>query len=126
MDNYTVRLTGFGAPDTSIEIAISACLEIMRKGDVWNKRTGRQFDENVFSLTESVTYEEGFTVGIMRIIEKIDKSDILLSLYTTCTHVELQVWASPNVSRSIPSIHLTKEQVKWLADIHADVDIVVY
>ena len=126
MDKYTVRFTGFGAADSAVDIAKSMGLEVMKKGDVWNKRTGKQFDENVFSLTETVSYAEGFDVGIMRLVKIINGSAQLLSIYKACAYIELQIWISPSASRSIPSIHLRNEQLRWLSEIRADVDVAIY
>ena len=77
MEEYVINLTGFGIDDSHIERIKINELIIKRKGDIWNKRTGKTYEENIIRISFSTTYEEGFGPVIDKILEKLESKKIL-------------------------------------------------
>jgi hypothetical protein len=126
MSEYIVNLAGFGIDDDTIASLDNKGLQIKKRGDVWNSRTGKKYPENIISISCDTSYEKGFGPIIDEIINKLKSSQSLLDTFEKCNYVELQIWASLDVDYHVPSIHISLEQMKFLAKINANIDIDIY
>ncbi|MFA6292174.1 MAG: hypothetical protein WC637_10350 [Victivallales bacterium] len=127
MKKYRVRIAGFGLPDEFVQnYRGSIDLEIKRKGQIHNKRTGSKYDENIIAIEEHTTYEKGFEEAIDRLISLIKTEPRVSGLFDKCSYIELQVWVRLDDENRVPNIHLSPSQVDFLSKMkaHIDVDII--
>ncbi len=64
MGKCRANIAGFGIEDRLIASVNLPELEIARKGDIWNKRPGKKYEENIITITSIATYEKGFGSAI--------------------------------------------------------------
>jgi hypothetical protein len=130
MKQYRINLAGFGIEDDKLlplQSDIVTGLEIIQKGDVWNERTGKEYAENIIRLLDFTTYETGFSPKIDGFIKMLEANPILKNAFQNCTEIELQIRVTMRGDETgIPSIQLSSDQMKYLSEIgaHIDIDIV--
>ncbi len=123
MEKYVINLTGFGIEDSYINSINIRDLRIIKKGDIWNKRTGKKYEENIIRISLTTTYEEGFGSVIDQILSKLESTSLLSKLFMNCRYVELQIWISLDDENRVPSIHISQEQMTRLTKIKAHIDV---
>jgi len=127
MEQYRINLAGFGIEDDKLlplEHGLSIELEITRKGEIWNKRTGKKHEENFIRLLDSTTYEMGFSPKIDEFIIILESNPILKAAFQSCNMIELQIRITMIGDESrIPHIHISANQMKYLSEIGARVDV---
>ena len=67
MKKYRINLAGFGIDDDkllSLQPDMVIGLEITRKGEIWNKRTGKKYEENAIRELDYTTNEARFSPKI--------------------------------------------------------------
>ena len=127
MENYRLRMAGFGLQYEDIDnIPYNCGLSVYRKGKIKNESSAVKYKENTIILEEITTYEIGYEESINRIIEKFKTYPELTALYEKCNYRELQVWITLDDEYRVPSIHLTPDQIVFLSQMkaHVDVDII--
>lgn len=127
MKQYRINLAGFGIDDDkllSLQSNMVKGLEITRKGEIWNKRTGKEYAENIIRLLDSTTYEAGFSPKIDDFIKTLESNPILKNAFQNCTEIELQIRVTMRGDEDrIPSIHISSDQMKYLSEIGARIDV---
>jgi len=123
MENYIINLTGFGIDDSYIEDINITELKIKRKGDIWNKRTGKKYEENIIRISSTTQYEEGFGPAVDNILCKLETISLLSNLFLNCRYVELQLCIFLDDSNRVPSIHISLEQLQRLSKFNANIDV---
>jgi hypothetical protein len=122
MNNFRLNLHIIGFEDTLIGALNLEDIVVMRKGDVWNKRTGKQFTENSIEKTVQTTYEEGFGPALDKMIQFIVKNPTILNLIKIARLVSFQICVDLDDECNIPYIGVTKEQIAYLAEINAELE----
>ena len=124
MTQYRVNLAAFGTDSKYLATAEKFGLEITKKGEIWNRRTGTRFDENIIRLLNHTTYEDGFEPAIEEIILKMEESPQLMGMFQNSPKVELQIRIEQSDDDGlVPSIHMTARQLGFLSKIGAEVDV---
>ncbi|WP_027360600.1 DUF4279 domain-containing protein [Desulforegula conservatrix] len=124
MEQFTIRIAGFGLPDEFITDSLGLnALNVNRKGEIWNIRTGKCYEENIIFVKDKTTYESGFEEALDRLIVLFNSCPMISELFTKCSYKELQIWASMGDEKLVPSIHLSPEHVLFLSSINAHIDI---
>ncbi|GBC62893.1 hypothetical protein DENIS_3877 [Desulfonema ishimotonii] len=123
MENYRINLAGFGIDDEFLMHLNINDLEITKKGDIWNKHTGKKYEENIIRISGSTTYEKGFGIAVDSIIKRVESDTLLNNLFHRCEYVELQIWICQDDDHRVPSITLSPEQMEFLIKLKANVDI---
>ncbi len=123
MEKFTLNMVGFGFPDHYLNTSILQRVIIKKKGDIWRKGTGETYKENIARLPIEIKYEDGFCIGVDKIIEMFNNSENLFEVFTSCNYLELQIVISCGDDVRIPHIHIKKEQMDFLSNIKADIDI---
>lgn len=127
MKKYRINLAGFGIDDDkllSLQPDMVIGLEITRKGEIWNKRTGKKYEENAIRVLDSTTYEAGFSPKIDDFIKMLESNSVLKDAFQSCEVIELQIRVKMEGDETgIPSIHITSEQIKYLSQIGARIDV---
>jgi hypothetical protein len=127
MEQYRISLAGFGIEDDkllSFQSDMVTGLEIIRKGEIWNKRTGKEYTENIIRLLDFTTYEAGFSPKIDGFIKMLELNPILKDAFQSCDEIELQIGVTMRGDETgIPSIQLSSDQMKYLSEIGAHIDI---
>lgn len=98
-------------------------VRVFRKGDIWRKRTGQKYQDNIARLTLPVTHDSGYGDTLDRLITRINNEDTLSNLLLKCREVEVQFSASLDNELQMPHLHLTAQQLHFLSNINAEVDI---
>ncbi len=127
MENYRLRMAGFGLKDEDIDnIPYNCELSVYRKGEIKNESSAAKYKENTIILEEITTYEIGYEEAINRIINKFNTYPELPALFEKCNYRELQVWVSSDDENRVPQIHITPDQMVVLSQMkaHIDVDII--
>ena len=123
---YRVNIAGFGVNDVDVESLVINGLEVTKRGDISNKRTGAVHTENIIRICTTTTYEKGFEPAIDRLLRKIKNNHHLAVLFSQCPYVELQIRVMTcNREFGIPAISISKEQLAYLSTIGACVDVSV-
>ena len=124
---YRINLAGFGIEDADLfrlEHGLTIELEINRKGEIWNKRTGNKYEENIIRLLAFTTYEMGFSPKIDDFINILETHPILKDAFRSCDRIELQIRITMRGEEvGIPSIQLSSDQMRYLSEIGARVDV---
>jgi len=127
MYDFSVSLICVGFDDGLIESLKQEDICVSRKGDIWRKRTGQKYQDNIVRLTLPATHDGGGYGGALDcLIAKIKNEEILLNLVSKCRVVEVQFSASIDFSddsQSMPWLHLSTQQLLFLTKINAEVDI---
>jgi hypothetical protein len=127
MEQYRINLAGVGIEDDKLLPLQSEAvdgLQILRKGDIWNKRTGKKYEENIIRLLDSTTYEIGFSPKVDDFIKTLESNPVLKDAFQNCTLIELQIRVTMRGDEDrIPSIHVSSEQVKYLSVMGARIDV---
>jgi len=130
MEQYRINLAGFGLNDDELlplRVNMVTGLEIIRKGDIWNKKTGKEYAENIIRLLDSTTYETGFSPKIDGFIKILESNPTLKNAFQNCTEIELQIRVTMRGDETgIPSIQLSSSQMQYLSSVgaHIDIDVV--
>ena len=126
-NQYRINLAGVGIEDDDLlrlEHELTIELEITRKGEIWNKRTGKKYEENSIRLLDFTTYEMGFSPKIDDIINILEANPILKDAFRSCELIELQIRVTMRGDElGIPSIHITSDQMRYLSEIGARIDV---
>lgn len=125
-DLYRIRIAGWGIESSSISESLSPNLKIRRAGEVINPRTDKRESENHIWIEASTTYEEGFEQPLDELLNTLKLSESLTGLFAECAYVELQIFVSLDDENHVPSIHLSPDQVRFLSQLgaHVDIDII--
>ncbi len=125
-DSYRVRIAGWGIEASSLPDSPSPELKIRHAGEVISSRTGKRESENHIWIEASTTYEAGFEQPLDELINILKASDLLRGAFAECRHVEVQIWVSLNDENHVPSIHLSPDQIGFLSELgaHLDVDVI--
>ena len=127
MEQYRINLAGIGIEDDKLlplQSDMVMGLEITRKGELWNKRTGKRYEENAIRLMDSTIYEAGFSPKIDDFIKILESNPILKDAFQSCDLIELQIRVTMRGDETgIPSIHITSDQIKYLSEIGARIDV---
>lgn len=123
MESFIINLAGFGFPDQYLDVPCVSSLEILKKGDVWRRKTEEKYKENIAILSITTTYEDGFGSVIDKIIGIIKNDGCLFEMFSSCGYLELQIVVSMGDNYRIPHIHISKNQMRFLLSMDADIDI---
>jgi hypothetical protein len=127
MEQYRINLAGVGINDDKLlplEDGLSIELEITRKGEIWNKRTGKKHEENIIRLLDSTTYEKGFSPKIDEFITILESNPILKDAFQSCNVIELQIRVTMIGDEiGIPHIQISTSQMRYLSEIGARIDV---
>jgi len=124
---YRINLAGFGIEDDHLlrlEHGLTVELEITRKGEIWNKRTSKRYEENTIRLLDFTTYELGFSPKIDHFIKLLEANPILKEAFRSCNVIELQIRVTMRGEETgIPWIHISSDQMRYLSEIGARIDV---
>ncbi len=129
MDSYHINIAGFGIDDKYLNTLNTLNLnnmEIIKKGDIWNKRTGKKHTDNIIRICTTTTYEDGIKPAVDFLIKQIKKNKQISLLLSKCESVELQIWISYGNEVLIPNIHISREQLSYLAKIGTNIDVSIH
>lgn len=122
MVNCIVTLAGFGADSDAIKMLDLQTVEVMHEDDVWRRRTGETYGENIVRISEVLRQSEGVEQAVKRLEARWRGSPALQSAIASCNYIELQVHAT-DCDQEMPCIHLSAEQLVWLAECGAQIDV---
>jgi hypothetical protein len=123
MKKFSMSLIGVGFDESFFKSVNCDSLQFYRKGDVWRKRTGQTYEDNIARLSINVTIEEGYSEALNRLMDMLDKNPSLLALTLNCREVEVQFSIAVEEYPDFPWLHLDSEQVKYLSKINAEIDV---
>jgi hypothetical protein len=126
MKDYYMNLAGFGIDNDVIASLNEKDFQIKKRGAVWNIRTGKKYPENIISISKDTSYEKGFGPIIDEMINDLKSSQFLLNTFAKCDYVELQIRVRLDEDNHVPSIHISLEQMIFLSEINAHVDVDIY
>ena len=123
MCNYDLYLAGFGFSDKYLGSPSLSSFVIHRKGEIWRRKTGEKYQENIFKYRVSVSYEAGFGPAIDEIITLLNKDVFLSHIVASCKYVELQVKIETDDDLKIPHMHFTDRQMYFLGLSGIDLEV---
>ncbi len=121
-NNYRLNFYILGIEDEFVDQIDPQQLEIKRKGAVWNKRTGKQYVENIAKKTILTTYEAGFQPAVDQLIKFIKENEFVNILLQSSREVSLQVCVDLDDECRVPYIRFGPEQLDFFSKIQSDID----
>ena len=122
MEKYRLNFYIVGINDIQVEQLENYLIDIKRKGDVWNKRTGKQYKENIAKKTIYTSYEKGFEPIINELIFFIKENTFVSRLLEHAREISLQICVDLDEECRIPYIHFTSEQLSFFSKINSEID----
>lgn len=130
MGEYRINFAGFGIEDGKLLLLNSSTksmLEINQKGEIWNQRTGKVYEENIIRLLDNTTYEMGFSCKIDGFITMLEENPNLKDAFINCVELELQIRVTMTGEETgIPSIQISSKQMLYLAKLGVRIDIDIF
>lgn len=123
MNKYRLFLSGFGLDDIILESLDDNIIEIKKRGEIWNKVTGKRYEENIIRFKCDVDYNLGYESAISILVGKIKNDQCLLKALLACNYLELQIFIDGECETPIPSIHINHEHLSFLTALNAHIDI---
>jgi hypothetical protein len=120
--NYRLNFYLLGVSDDLISQLDSNQIEIKRKGDIWNKRTGKRYNENIVKKIIYTTYEEGFQLAVDKLISFIGSNPQYKNIIAFAKEVTMQICIDLDEECRVPYIKFTSEQLAYLSAINSDID----
>lgn len=121
-EKYRLNFYILGVDDALADQLVSQQIEINRKGDIWNKRTGKKYEENIVKKTLYTTYEEGFQPIVDELIVFTEQNPFMGALLEDSREVSLQICVDLDDDCRVPYICFTTRQLVFFSKINSEID----
>lgn len=122
MKKYRLNLYVLGLDEAYLDQIDDQQFVVQRKGDIWNKRTGKQYEENIVKKRMYTTYEKGFHSVVDEIITFIEENSIFSKLLCHAREISLQICVDLDEENRVPYIRFSPKQLAFFAKINAEID----
>ena len=123
MQNFYLNLICIGFGEQFFDSLTIENLRFHRKGDIWRKRTGQKYKDNIAKLSLPVDTDNGYGATFDHLKEMVESEITLLALLQDSREIEVQFSASLDDENHMPHLHLTVQQIEFLLKINAEIDI---
>ena len=122
MEKYRLNFYIVGIGDAQADQLDNQQIDVKRKGDIWNKRTGKKYEENIAKKTIYTTYEEGFQPIVGELIAFIKENSHTSTLLKHAREISLQICVDLDDECRVPYIRFSPEQLAFFSEINSEID----